>query len=615
MNHSFGRKARTCSVGFAALSVLLGAKVALATCPTPAWNQIVVYGDANRGGPCQVLGVGSYNAPFGGVQNDWMSSIELGVGVSATLYQNGGFSGNSYTYSNGPFVYNLAGWANDDVSSLTVSYRYNPALGPLPLSATIPGDSEANFDFSTTDTASATNSNTRSFDLGTHEAGQTIRLGTCSAGGDLPAGIASGDTFLRVFFNGNEWTSDDDGCGSVASHLTFTVPFRGNVTIQAGCWSANSCSGHLQVKWSEPDSNGSVADVPLAFAEMTGNAPRRNKLNFSQASMVLGAYTNNHNDKHFQGMVRVPRTLASNNDNFPRFVLAGSDNADLYTVQFAADPAAASLGLVGSLPNTPSILSRVVGQSGNGGKYLHNGAPSSWLPAVWNSHLGGLQASGRWLAGGIEAGGEAGPSTLRFWDISHLPNPVLVSELDDTTSSASGIALTKMPGKNQPFVMLVGGLNSGHTAELWTMDGSFGYANLMTGTWQKRGTVDVNDGTTGDDGFQALNFVSQDNRDLSQDNGDLYLVGMVGAGKTGTESGADTAILYKVNHAADWSSCSLQKIASTVYVCDFDGSRNCAFNAASNLFVDANLSKLRVYGSKGYRPDDSNASMTFVEYY
>lgn len=138
--------------------------------------------------------------------------------------------------------------------------------------------------------------------------------------------------------------------------------------------------------------------------------------------------------------------------------------------------------------------------------------------------------------------------------------------------------------------MFVGGLD-GQNAQVWTMDGSYGYANLLSDSWTLRGTINVNDGTTGDNGFQALNFINQDN-------GDLYLVGMVGAGFTGTETGADTAILYKVNHASDWSSSSLTKIASTVYVRQFDGSRQCAFNAASNIFVDADLSKLRLYAGK-----------------
>lgn len=34
----------------------------------------------------------------------------------------------------------------------------------------------------------------------------------------------------------------------------------------------------------------------------------------------------------------------------------------------------------------------------------------------------------------------------------------------------------------------------------------------------------------------------------------------------GTESGADTAMLYKVNHASDWSSVSLQFVAARLEV-------------------------------------------------
>jgi hypothetical protein len=52
-----------------------------------------------------------------------------------------------------------------------------------------------------------------------------------------------------------------------------------------------------------------------------------------------------------------------------------------------------------------------------------------------------------------------------------------------------------------------------------------------------------------------------------------------------------------------------------VFTCSFDSSRQCGFNAASGMFVDSDQNVLRLYASKAWRPDDSNAPMTFVEYF
>ena len=60
---------------------------------------------------------------------------------------------------------------------------------------------------------------------------------------------------------------------------------------------------------------------------------------------------------------------------------------------------------------------------------------------------------------------------------------------------------------------------------------------------------------------------------------------------------------------------TVQQIASKVFTCQFDSNRQCAFNGAAGMFVDADLSALRLYAGKAWRPDDTNAPMTFVEYY
>lgn len=585
-----------CGRRFVSLAVLAacvaGARVAAAACPAPAWNQVVVYADANLSGACKVLNVGNYSrAPFGSIQDNKVSSIQLGWGVKATLFQHVNYAGNSYTYANGPFNFNLAGWANDDVSSVKVEYRVNAANPPASFAASLPQDTVLNFPYIAIATESATSASTPTFDLGTMKAGTTIRLGTCEGDSDLAGASAAGDTFLRIFHNGVEQAQDDDGCGqSRASYMSYTVPFTGDVTIKAGCYSSLSCDGNMVVRFGEPDSNGSVQDVQFAFEQLSGNSPRRNKLDFRQDGKVLGAYTYHiEHLPHFQGLQRVPRTLDSSPDALPKFLLSGSDNADLYTVQF--DQNARADGLIG-----PQSLPLRAGT-----KVLGGTSVGSYYDSHDKGHLGGLQASGRWLGGGVELGG-AGPSTLRFWDLSRLPNPVLVSELPNS-GSASAIALTKLPGKNQDFIMFVGG-QSATDAQVWTLSGTYGYADLATGAWEYRGLVSIPEGY---EGFQSLNFVNQDN-------GDLFLVGTVGDGSTDPEGGTDKAVLFKVDRDGG-GNFFVTRTSSRIFTCNFGGGRQCGFNAAAGVFVDPDLSALRVYASKAYRPDDGNANMTFVEYF
>jgi hypothetical protein len=161
-----------------------------------------------------------------------------------------------------------------------------------------------------------------------------------------------------------------------------------------------------------PDSNGSLANVVASFNAVTGDAPRRNKLNFKQNGLLIPYDYDIWHEKHFQGIQRIPRTLPGTSDASPRFVLSGSDNADLFTVEF--DAASSNMhGLVGALPDTPAPNSRAIAVQ-SVGRYLDGNG---------RGHLGGLQVSGKWLAGGVEQGGGSGPSTLQFWDLTKLPSP------------------------------------------------------------------------------------------------------------------------------------------------------------------------------------------------
>ncbi len=100
--------------------------------------------------------------------------------------------------------------------------------------------------------ASNTNSaqqNTTNFPLWLRT-GEKINLGTCP---DVPGGLATGDTYLRLF--GPESTqiaSNDDACsdGSGASAITYTVPLggEGSYELRGGCYSAATCYGSIGLR-------------------------------------------------------------------------------------------------------------------------------------------------------------------------------------------------------------------------------------------------------------------------------------------------------------------------------------------------------------------------------
>lgn len=90
-------------------------------------------------------------------------------------------------------------------------------------------------------TASNTNSaqqNTANQNV-TLAAGQVINLGTCGVTG----GVATGDTYLRLFNGATQVGANDDSCGGTGSNFSFTAPSAGTYQIRAGCYQNNSCSG------------------------------------------------------------------------------------------------------------------------------------------------------------------------------------------------------------------------------------------------------------------------------------------------------------------------------------------------------------------------------------
>jgi hypothetical protein len=100
--------------------------------------------------------------------------------------------------------------------------------------------STGSFPYNASNTASATQNTTNQNVAAA--AAQVITVGTCG----MTGASSTGDTYLRLMGpSGAEVASNDDGCGSQSSKLTYTVPTgkSGTYSIRAGCYSSNTCSG------------------------------------------------------------------------------------------------------------------------------------------------------------------------------------------------------------------------------------------------------------------------------------------------------------------------------------------------------------------------------------
>ena len=87
-------------------------------CGFPGPDQVIIYQHTNRGGTCQVLGIGNYPTSFG-LPNDSISAIDVGPNVRAVMYQHGQFGGRQAHYDGG-WYYDPLGNVNDRTSSIEV---------------------------------------------------------------------------------------------------------------------------------------------------------------------------------------------------------------------------------------------------------------------------------------------------------------------------------------------------------------------------------------------------------------------------------------------------------------------------------------------------------------
>lgn len=91
--------------------------------PVPATSGVRFYGDSNYQGDASYLGVGSYDvSDLGarGINNDWISTIQIPSGYTVTVYEHGGYQGASAVYTSDVIFWNEEQW-NDQISSVVIT--------------------------------------------------------------------------------------------------------------------------------------------------------------------------------------------------------------------------------------------------------------------------------------------------------------------------------------------------------------------------------------------------------------------------------------------------------------------------------------------------------------
>jgi hypothetical protein len=376
---------------------------------------------------------------------------------------------------------------------------------------------------------------TTDFPLGTYTAGTTLRVGTCSANGDLPSAAAvgnAGDTFLRLGYwsckpggavgvkatlkvgskvdcNWVNLADNDNGgpdCGG-NSYIVYNLPSTMTLTLRAGCSKNTKCSARIYKRW-DLDGNGGLKSVVNSFVELNKNrAPLGDTIHMTQNGHVPEPYDYNvvinRSNHHFQGVQRL-RVLTG----------TGHDNAGLQDGGYLAVSGNSSEGnlMVAKLTNPADA-------SGFGARWTSSTPVISQsffftktLPGP-GEHIGGMQAFGRYLALGIEDSGvksnsplspgvsdlmilrtlPSGPEEVAHY---HYQNDSIPS--NGPMASAGCVGLVRLPGQTRAndtaFIMVVGDYGTKHLtlyrlrANAWglaSLDGSAAYP--ATPTWEYRG--------------------------------------------------------------------------------------------------------------------------------
>lgn len=189
---------------------------------------------------------------------------------------------------------------------------------------TVSGPTGGSYSYTATNTASA-QMNTQNFTISLRE-GETLIAGTCG----VENANFTGDTFLNlrasavVAFN-------DDACPGFGSQLTYTSPIAQTLTLEAGCYSMESCSG--TVAWTKGLSN-----IPFSATNTNSGAQNTtdrtvhlvegDKVTIGTCGLPGASYTGDTVVGLFLGS-----TVVSGNDND----CGGLGSRSLYRVTTAGD--------------------------------------------------------------------------------------------------------------------------------------------------------------------------------------------------------------------------------------------------------------------------------------
>lgn len=452
-------------------------------------------------------------------------------------------------------------------------------------------------------TSSATE-NTKNADLGWFPAGTTVRVGTCSGGGDLSGAWYVGDTFLRLFrWNASDWVeitaADDDGgdCGGIASYISYTLPYSMRLQIRAGCYGSRSCQGLIFMN-SDMDSNGTISNVINAFANLNGGI-RSAKPFWYQSSLIPDSFEKPcfivcvPGRVHFQGVARL-RSAGPDYYHASWFAISGSGNADLFFVYLSPDihPTSSISNIQGPADQSHSSVR------------LRRQSPARISDGT-ATHFGGLQAFGHYLAVGLEQGEK---SHIQFWEVNDPYSSQLLhsftgreTKLNSPVGGAGAVGIAKAPGDNQGYIMAVGGKDSKIIDFYRNPANSYGYASPAANNWSYICSV----GYSGrfEDYFQNINLVYQDD-------GRLFLIGTRNDGEA-LEASGNRAQFYELTW--DGFSCYSFTHRGTARFGSYTDT-GAAFNAAAGIYVDADGDRLAAYSLHAYRPDKNPGQLSIVEF-
>jgi hypothetical protein len=186
--------------------------------------------DGSDGGYLDVLVNGTVvldNISTTGCSNSFTFSAQTGDNIQVVLANNGSYPGE--------ISFDLFDGNGNALVTIWYPFFNGSWSGSGDCTVCVP-DASGSVTYSAASTSSASNGNVyvHSVELC---AGSNISFG-CSN----PSTSLTGDTYFRLFYNGNQVAANDDACG-VLSQITYNATASGTYEMRLGCWNSGSCGG------------------------------------------------------------------------------------------------------------------------------------------------------------------------------------------------------------------------------------------------------------------------------------------------------------------------------------------------------------------------------------